>query len=1089
MKKALLWIAGFTMAITGVMSVPQESRAVDYPTGTLVSCPRSYRVDYIASDGKRYPFPNAYVYYTYYNNFSTLRNISCSEFDAIPEGGHYVTARPGVKLLQFRGTPRVYAVSCGATLRWITTEAIVQSLHGTTWQRDIIMLPQQNMASYRVGDPITAAAQYNREQQRNCAPTIDAELRARNVITSTSTPTSTTPPVLSTDAFLSSLSENYGPANLNTPFNRDQVQYTMTVSSSVTSITLTAVTNHARATMTINNQIAANGQGVPVTLNTGNNVIPVQVTAEDRRTQRTYWVNIVRQAPPAQSNDATLRQLTENLTENFNPSFVSSQTAYTMTVAHAVTQITLTPTANHARATISINNNPVSSGSSLTLPLAVGENTITIVVKAENQTQRTYTVRVTRQQPARSNNAVLSSLTENISGSFSPAFTANTLTYTLSAQAGESAVILTPTASHTGATVTVNNQTVARGQTISVPLQTGSNTIRIVVTAEDGQTQRTYTVTANRAAATVVLSNDATLSALTINPTQTFSPSFNSAITDYTITVPNAVNELTLTARTTNSNATIKMNGATVISGNGTRLPLVVGRNVVNIEVTAQNGTKKVYMVVINRQQPAQSCTADTWVCDNWNACQSNGTQTCATYRKSFDCPTADTPQPPLSQSCTYTPPANTGFIVQSISENIEASLQPQFQTAVTSYTLAATEFENSVNITPIVSGNYSSITISTSLGNQSWQITSGGTIEVGLVPGQNIIEVTVRGANNTQRTYTITVNRAGQVSGSCTIPGFHRPNHVPQLNIEYCIWNRDPRNTEIRLGQAALPEVWGAPFNARITSKDQALGIGTAAVLFDIEPNYFTALATKESKLQVRPVENPNDGYYQIEEGTGFAEIKMQYGTSHFIQPNFDAYVHDWGQSSMTVGLYMKLTQEMFNRTNFFRLNEFDDVARDFSSKTKFLDYIYNRGIDSGSIPPKNALTTRRAQCIAEPDVLACLRTAPQSDAGGIDHVEDVLSYCQTFKDSNDVYETTLTWSDVERTLTNTIRPFYRFLSQAEWNAVMARAQAAFTCMQDENNTISFRYDYATLLNEIRPMLPMRSIEAPRAASWYTAQ
>ena len=57
--------------------------------------------------------------------------------------------------------------------------------------------------------------------------------------------------------------------------------------------------------------------------------------------------------------------------------------------------------------------------------------------------------------------------------------------------------VVTPTARHYGATITVNGASVASGFQYTVPLSPGENTITIVVTAEDEST-RTYTVTANR---------------------------------------------------------------------------------------------------------------------------------------------------------------------------------------------------------------------------------------------------------------------------------------------------------------------------------------------------------------------------------------------------------------------------------------------------------------------------------------------------------------------------------------------------------------------------------------------------------------
>lgn len=46
------------------------------------------------------------------------------------------------------------------------------------------------------------------------------------------------------------------------------------------------------------------------------------------------------------------------------------------------------------------------------------------------------------------------------------------------------------------------------------------------------------------------------------------------------------------------------------------------------------------------------SCSADTWDCTGWSQCSSNGTQT-RICSLTYDCPTANTPKPSESQSCT----------------------------------------------------------------------------------------------------------------------------------------------------------------------------------------------------------------------------------------------------------------------------------------------------------------------------------------------------------------------------------------------------------------------------------------------------
>lgn len=98
------------------------------------------------------------------------------------------------------------------------------------------------------------------------------------------------------------------------------------------------------------------------------------------------------------SDDADLSNLSlSNVT--LSPAFDSETVNYVATVGYDVNDLTVTAVASSAKATISINGQPVTSGqASNPLSLAVGENLMTIVVTAENQSKKEYSVTVTRLQ-------------------------------------------------------------------------------------------------------------------------------------------------------------------------------------------------------------------------------------------------------------------------------------------------------------------------------------------------------------------------------------------------------------------------------------------------------------------------------------------------------------------------------------------------------------------------------------------------------------------------------------------------------------------------------------------------------------------
>jgi gliding motility-associated-like protein len=117
------------------------------------------------------------------------------------------------------------------------------------------------------------------------------------------------------------------------------------------------------------------------------------VTASNNTTTKTYTVTITRAASP-NANLANLKASSGALT----PAFATATTSYTQSVSNAVTSVTLTPTVTQANATVKINGTSVASGTpSASLPLAVGPNTLTTVVTAQDgTTTKTYTITITR---------------------------------------------------------------------------------------------------------------------------------------------------------------------------------------------------------------------------------------------------------------------------------------------------------------------------------------------------------------------------------------------------------------------------------------------------------------------------------------------------------------------------------------------------------------------------------------------------------------------------------------------------------------------------------------------------------------------
>ena len=371
-------------------------------------------------------------------------------------------------------------------------------------------------------------------------------------------------------------------------FASDTTSYTASVAHSLSQTTVSPTVSYDGASHVIKLGGATDTDGV-VSLSVGSNVITVEVTAEDGNTTETYTVTVTRAAA---STDAMLSGLT--LSGIDIGTFASGTTSYTASVAHSLSQTTVSPTVSYDGASHVIKLGGVEDGDG-TVALAVGSNVITVEVTAEDgNTTETYTVTVTR--AAASTDAMLSGLT--LSGIDIGTFASGTTSYTASVAHSLSQTTVSPTVSYDGASHVIKLGGVEDGDG-TVALAVGSNVITVEVTAEDDSTTRTYTVTGARSAPP---SSDATLSGLTLSGIDF--GTFASGTTSYTASVAHRVSQTTVTPTMNHDGAShvIKLGGATDADG---VLSLSVGRNVITVEVTSEDGsTIRTYKATITRSAP-----------------------------------------------------------------------------------------------------------------------------------------------------------------------------------------------------------------------------------------------------------------------------------------------------------------------------------------------------------------------------------------------------------------------------------------------------------------------------------------------------
>jgi hypothetical protein len=184
---------------------------------------------------------------------------------------------------------------------------------------------------------------------------------------------------------------------------------------------------------------------------------------------------------------------------SLQPAFDPEVLHYSSSVGHEDSMVAVVPGSSDAAARISVNGQIVASGSasaSVRLGVEGNDRVFRIVVTAQDgRTQMEYDVSIYR---APSGDATLSALAAQ-GLQWKPAFSPSTFEYRDTVAYTRTTVNLVPTASHSGASITVEDDPVASGAaSAALPLALGPNTIRVGVTAQDGTTRNAYTVHVER---------------------------------------------------------------------------------------------------------------------------------------------------------------------------------------------------------------------------------------------------------------------------------------------------------------------------------------------------------------------------------------------------------------------------------------------------------------------------------------------------------------------------------------------------------------------------------------------------------------
>ncbi len=343
-------------------------------------------------------------------------------------------------------------------------------------------------------------------------------------------------------------------------FNKDEVNYTLTVPYKITELKVNAEVNHYTASHDCKGTYALNKEGTTV--------IEITVTAHNGTT-KTYKITVTK--APA-STDSKLKDLTfDGKTVS---GFSKDKLEYSITVPYTQTSIKLGATVNEENARIT-------SGTGSFDGLKVGENVYNIVVTAQDgKTVSTYTVKVNRTAAATNNNLMYIKVNN---GTLSPEYDPNVTEYKVTVPYGVTDIKITYAMANEFATAALKG---------NGKLNVGENAFTIEVTAQSGAVKK-YTVTVIRERCT-----DNTLKSITLS-TGTLTPSFDPAVSSYIVQLPFTVDKIQLSCAANHSTATVSLDGGSVTA------ELKVGATIVEITVKAQNGTERKYEVTFVRAEPA----------------------------------------------------------------------------------------------------------------------------------------------------------------------------------------------------------------------------------------------------------------------------------------------------------------------------------------------------------------------------------------------------------------------------------------------------------------------------------------------------
>jgi hypothetical protein len=392
---------------------------------------------------------------------------------------------------------------------------------------------------------------------------------------------------------------------LSTTFSSEVQDYVSSVDARVKQLRVSAVPIDPDSVVRVNGEVASWNHTSVVDLSDGTSVIRVTVTAPDN-SMKEYRIQL-----KAESELAALKKLSfdwdpaevtnADSAPMLSPSFGSTKEFYDMEVGHAITKTRVIPTTVISGSLVRVNGTEVSSGHpSEVIPLAVGENTISVQVLSVNEAEaarpdwskaKSYTVKVLREA---SDNANMSSLTIDGVQLAPQRLDPYTFHYDAVVRPDEASVRITASAEHSGAVISIDGEAVDSSGSKQVGLSQGVNRLSVVVQAQNGRSQ-TYELTIVRP---LPINPELNLAKLEVQGQQ-FSTAFSPWSLNYDLKY-NPIHQDILTVQAVSDEPGVKVTVSDrEVNREGKAIvPLKEGNNVVLVRVESADGVEsKTYAI------------------------------------------------------------------------------------------------------------------------------------------------------------------------------------------------------------------------------------------------------------------------------------------------------------------------------------------------------------------------------------------------------------------------------------------------------------------------------------------------------------